>query len=99
VVAIAGPVAIARRRSGTFSTIQTWLKAMAIFAYFVVATVFVPSLVVQSSFLARPPSVYRDLFTAETWGVIRDLIGAGVWLGALVLGIWALRRAQREGMI
>lgn len=99
VAAIAGPVAIARRSDGTFTTAQTWLKALAIFCYFTVATVFVPSLVVESSALANPPSVYRDLFSAKTWGLIRDLIGAGVWLVALAIGFWALRRGQREDVI
>jgi len=97
--AIAGPVAVAKRERGTFTTAQTWLKAIAIFVYFVVATVFIPSLVVESSLLATPPSVYEDLFSGDSWGLIRDLIGAGVWAGALLLGFWALRRGQREDIL
>ena len=97
--AVAGPVAVAKRERGTFSTAQTWLKAIAIFVYFTVATVFIPSLVVESSFLATPPSVYQDLFSGDSWGLIRDLIGSGVWAGALLLGFWALRRGQREDML
>lgn len=97
--ALGGPVAIAKRAGNTFSTAQVWVKSLLIFLYFVVATVFIPSLVVESSLLASPPSVYGDLFSTDTWGVFRDLIGAGVWLGALLLGFWALRRAQREDII
>jgi len=97
--AVVGPVAIARRSDGRFTTFQVWLKALAIFAYFVLATVFLPSLIVESSLLARPPAVYEDLFSGEFWGVVRDVIGTAVWLGALGLGLWALRRAQREDMI
>lgn len=99
VAAVVGPVAIARRQGSTFTTAQTWMKALAIFAYFTLATVFIPSLVVESSLLASPPSVYQDLFSGETWGLVRDLIGTGVWLGALLLGLWLLRRGQREDMI
>ena len=99
VAAVAGPVAIARRSEGTFTTAQTWLKALAIFLYFTIATVFIPSLVVESSLLASPPAVYEDLFSSKSWGLIRDLIGAGVWLAALALGFYALRRGQREDII
>jgi len=98
-VAVAGPVAIAKRSNGKFTTVQVWLKALGIFVYFVAATVFIPSLVVESSLLASPPSVYQDLFSGASWGLVRDLIGTGVWAGALLLGFWALRRAQREDVI
>ncbi|NND02145.1 MAG: cytochrome c [Acidimicrobiia bacterium] len=97
--AVAGPVAVAKRERGTFSTAQTWLKAIAIFVYFTVATVFIPSLVVESSLLATPPSVYEDVFSGDSWGLIRDLVGSGVWAGALLLGFWALRRGQREDIL
>ena len=97
--AVAGPAALTRRRLGSFSTAQVWLKSLAIFLYFVIATVFIPSLVVESRFLASPPSVYENLFSGETWTLVRDLIGSAVWAGALFLGFWALRRAQREDVI
>ena len=99
VALVLGSFFVAKRSKGTFTTLQVWLKAGLIFLYFVVATVFIPSLIVESGFLAQPPSVYGDLFTGDSWGVIRDLIGTGVWLGALVLGFWALRRAQRQNLI
>lgn len=99
VALVLGSLFVARRTRGTFTTAQVWLKAGLIFLYFVVATVFIPSMVVEAGFLAQPPSVYRDLFSGESWGVIRDLIGTGVWLAALVFGFWALRRAQRQNVI
>lgn len=97
--AVAGPVALAQRLGGQFSSVQVWLKALLIFAYFVLATVFLPSMLVEASFLASPPSVYEDIFSGKSWGLIRDLIGTGVWLGALLFGFWALRRAQRQDVI
>ena len=99
VAAVLGSVFAARRSRGTFTTLQVWLKAGLIFAYFVVATVFIPSMVVEAGFLARPPSIYEDVFSGESWGVIRDVIGSGVWLAALGFGFWALRRAQRQNVI
>lgn len=98
-IAVGGPVALARRRRHTFTTVEVWLKVAVIVLYFVVATVFVPSWVVQSDFLSSPPSVYEGLFSADFWGIVRDLIGTGVWLAALVIGMWGLRWAQRKELI
>lgn len=97
--AVAGPVALAKRLGGRFSTAQVWLKALLIFAYFVLATMFLPSLLVEASFLASPPGPWEDVFSGKSWGLIRDFLGAGLWLGALLLGLWALRRAQRQDVI
>jgi mono/diheme cytochrome c family protein len=99
VALVFGSFFVAKRSKGTFTTLEVWLKAGLIFLYFVVATVFIPSLVVEAGFLAQPPSVYEDVFSGESWNVIRDLIGTGVWLGAVVFGFWALRRAQRQDLI
>lgn len=97
--AVAGPVALAKRLGGRFSTVQVWLKSLLIFAYFVLATVFLPSLLVEASFLASPPAPWEDVFSGKAWGLIRDILGATLWLGALLLGLWALRRAQRQDVI
>ena len=43
---------LARAEGGTFTPVQTWLKATAIVLYFILATVFIPSRVVESGFLA-----------------------------------------------
>ena len=99
VALVVGSLFVAKRSGGTFTTSQVWLKSGLIFLYFVVATVFIPSMVVEASFLAQPPPVYEDLFSGESWGIIRDLIGTGIWLAALVFGFWALRRAQRQDVI
>lgn len=99
VALVLGSFFLAKRSKGTFTTLEVWLKAGLIFAYFVIATVFIPSMVVEAGFLAQPPSVYGDLFSGESWEVIRDLIGTGIWLAALLFGFWALRRAQRQNLI
>jgi len=61
--------------------------AVAIFAYFVVATVWLPD------FLLRLKPV------AGADPAVRDLIGAGSWFIGLVLGMLLLRVAQRRGAI
>lgn len=96
---VLGPVVMNTRREEDFTPVQVWLKAALIVLYFVIATVVIPSLVVESGLLATPPSVYTDLFSSDTWGTVRDLVGAGVWFGALAFGIWMLRRAQKNRVI
>jgi len=75
----------ANRESMTWS--GAWLRGLVIFAYFVLATVWVPHLVLGLGFVA-------DL--TEFW---RDLIGLLVWGTALTAGMWSLRIAQRRGLI
>jgi mono/diheme cytochrome c family protein len=93
------PIALARADGGSFTTLQTWLKASLIFLYFTLATVFIPSRVVESEVLASPPSVWGDLISDDLWDIIRSLIGTGVWLVALGLGVWGLRRIQQSRVI
>jgi hypothetical protein len=62
--------------------------------------VILPSAVIEADFLAEPPSFIESLFSSSsTWRTVRDLIGAGVWSAALLLGLWALRRALRDRVI
>lgn len=93
------PIVLAKADGGTFTSVQTWLKAGAIVLYFIIATVFLPSKVVESGALASPPSVWGDLISNDLWDIIRSLIGTGVWVVALGLGIWGLRRVQRNKVI
>lgn len=93
------PIVLARSETGRFTDVQTWLKSTAIVLYFIIATVAIPSMVMEASWLAAPPSVYDDLISTETWDIIRSLIGSGVWLVALALGVWGLRRVQRSRVI
>ena len=60
---------------------------------------FIPSRVVESGALASPPSVWGDLISNDLWEIIRSLIGTGVWLVALGIGVWGLRRVQRSKVI
>ena len=78
-----------------FSTGQAWFRSLLIVAYFIVATVFIPSMVIEAGFLAEPPG---DV-SSDTWEDIRGLIGSGVWLAAFGLGVWGLRRLQQRGVI
>jgi mono/diheme cytochrome c family protein len=66
---------------------NAWLKTGVIVIYFVVATAVVPSLVLKSGVVAGFPR------TAQ------DFVGSAVWGGALVLGLWGLRWAQRSNRI
>ena len=96
---VMAPIVLARSDGGTFTQAQSWLKSAAIVLYFIIATVAIPSMVLQSSFLASPPSVYDDLISTDLWDIIRSLIGSGVWLAAVGLGFWGLRRVQRSKVI
>ncbi len=93
------PMVLAKADGGAFTPVQNWLKAGAIVLYFVIATVFIPSLVVESGALASPPSAWDDLISTDLWDIIRSLIGTGVWLVAFGLGVWGLRRVQRNKVI
>lgn len=93
------PMVLARAEGGTFTPVQTWLKATAIVLYFIIATVFIPSKVVESGALASPPSVWGDLISNDLWDIIRSLIGTGIWVVALGLGVWGLRRVQQNKVI
>jgi hypothetical protein len=99
IIVVMGPLVLAKADGGTFTPVQTWLKSGAIVLYFIVATVFIPSLVVESGALASPPSVWGDLISNDLWDIIRSLIGTGVWLVAFGVGIWGLRRVQRDRVI
>ena len=93
------PLVLAKSEGGKFTDVQSWLKATAIVLYFILATVFIPSKVVESGALASPPSVWGDLISTDLWDVIRSLIGTGVWLVALGIGVWGLRRVQQNKVI
>ena len=96
---VLAPMVLAKADAGRFTRVQTWLKAVAIVVYFILATVFIPSKVVESGALASPPSAWDDLISSDLWDIIRSLIGTGVWLVALGIGIWGLRRVQRNQVI
>lgn len=94
------PVVVAPAAEGTrFEGPQAWLKSGVIVAYFIVLTVIVPSMVVESDALAGPPSVWGDLISSDLWDVIRGLIGSGVWLVAFGMGVWGLRWVQKRNVV
>jgi mono/diheme cytochrome c family protein len=66
---------------------DAWLKAGVIVVGFIVFTVFVPSWVLQTETVSGLDRMAQDI------------IGAGLWFGALAAGIWALWYANRERRI
>lgn len=96
---VAFPLVRTRSDDHEFTRTQSWLKAGAIVLYFVVATVILPSRVVEAGFLSSTPSFLEDALSTDQWDVIRSLIASGVWLVALGLGVWSLRRLQRGKVI
>jgi len=63
------------------------VKGVLVFLYFVVATVYVPDLVLGLGFVADASSF------------VRDLVGLGVWGAFFTAGLWMLRVGQRRGII
>jgi hypothetical protein len=63
------------------------LRALAIFVYFVVATVVVPDVVIGLGPIA------------EASNFVRDAVTLGVWGAGLVVGLWLLRRLQARNLI
>lgn len=82
------PMAAARRTEGeAFATGQVWAKTLAIFIFFLVFTVMIPSQIIKWSALSPLPSLARDI------------IGTTVWFLALGGGMYLLRRAQKRRVI
>jgi hypothetical protein len=63
------------------------IKGVLVFLYFVVATVYVPDLVLGLGFVA------------DSSAFVRDLVALGVWGIFFATGLWMLRVAQRRGLI
>lgn len=66
---------------------DAWLRGAVIAGFFIVATVFIPSRVLQTETVGRLP---RE---------VQDVLGAGLWFGALAIGLGALWWAHRENRI
>ena len=67
--------------------LDAWLRSGIIVVYFVVATVVVPSIVLQSETVSR---LDRP---------IQDVIGVGLWTGGLAVGLLGLWYTHRERRI
>lgn len=69
----------------------TWttasIRAAVIVLYFVITTVWLPDFLLALDFVKGSSDFVSDLVTSVVWGA------------ALVGGMWALRIAQRRGMI
>jgi mono/diheme cytochrome c family protein len=84
---VAGPYVLARDDRHRFDWPRAWLKAVVIFLFFMLATVVLPSVVLQWGPVTRAPRI------------VQDLIGSGIWFVALGVGLYALWRGQRERVL
>ena len=70
---------------------MTWFKALvrgfAIVLYFIVATVWLPNTILETSLIAESSWFVRDTVVMTTWGI------------ALIGGMYGLRQAQTRGII
>ncbi len=69
------------------SWINASLRGLLIVAYFVLATVIVPNLVLQIDALVGASDAIRDVVVLAVWGA------------GFLVGLWVLRRLQARGVI
>jgi mono/diheme cytochrome c family protein len=84
---VLAPKVIATTDRISMPWLDAWLRAGIIVVFFVVATVFVPSMIMQTETvgrLARP---------------VQDVIGSGLWIGGLLAGLAGLWWAHRDNRI
>ena len=67
------------------SWLAAYLRALIVFGYFVIATVWVPDRAIQ--------------MVDGSSRFIQDVVVSAVWLVALAAGLYGLRRAQSRGLI
>jgi mono/diheme cytochrome c family protein len=83
---VLAPRLVSRTDRISLPWLDAWLRTGIIVVYFVVATVFVPSFVLQTETVGR---LDRP---------VQDVIGSALWLGGLavgLLGLWAAHRDRR----
>ena len=66
---------------------DAWFRGVLIAVFFIIATVMIPSFVLQTETVARLP---RE---------VQDVLGGGLWFGGLAVGLGTLWWAQREKRI
>ncbi|NNK91680.1 MAG: cytochrome c [Acidimicrobiia bacterium] len=87
IVFVLAPRIIGATDRVTLPWLDAWLKTALIVGFFIIGTVFVPSLVIQSDIVTDLP---REL---------QDIIGSGLWGGALLIGLAGLWWFHRENRI
>ncbi len=84
---VAAPYVLGKDESHSYDWPRAWLKAVVIFLFFTIGTVVIPSMLIEWGPVSRSTRP------------VQDVIGSGAWFLALALGLWGLRRAQRDRMI
>lgn len=69
------------------SWINATLRGVGVFAYFVIATVWLPDFIIKLDSIAGASSAVRDVVVLAVWG--------GGFLG----GMWLLWYGQRKGLV
>lgn len=88
ILAVLGPrIGAVISNRGEVSGVDAGLKTASIVVYFVVATVLLPSFVLQTEVMSRLPRS------------VQDFVALAIWLGALAIGLLGLWWAQRQDRI
>ncbi len=87
VIGFALPTVMAQPEGASFTWNSAWIRAGVIVAYFAVATVWLPSALIEFGPVAEAPRI------------VQDLLASGVWFVALAAGVFGLRRAQKDHRI
>jgi hypothetical protein len=69
------------------SWLNAYVRGFLVFAYFLVATVVVPNIVLRLDAVGSASSVVQDLVVLAIWGT------------GLVAGMYLLRRFQAKGIV
>lgn len=87
VIGFAIPTVMAQPDGASLTWNSAWIRAGVIVAYFAIATVWLPSEIIEFGPVSRAPRI------------VQDLLASGVWFVALAAGVFGLRRAQKDQRI
>ena len=87
VAVVLGPRFAGRIDRLTVPWFDAWMKTAIIVAFFIIFTVFIPSMVLQTQTVAGLDRIFQDI------------IGTGLWVLGLGIGLWALWYAHRDRRI
>lgn len=87
VIVVTAANVMTRPEGDDFTWGSAWLRAGIIVLYFAVATVWLPSAIIEFGPVSTAPRI------------VQDLLGSGVWVLALAAGVVGLRYAQKAKRI